>query len=177
MKLFEKLWQRLHYNVFVFNKFTQIYVFGLPVFFLLKNKFVKRFYLRKGIKNPESIIRKSLIDPQNSTIISLSDGFMGILFILMLFTSLNFISALFHIILLTKLSKIFLVSICVIPSMGLNYYLLWKDNKYLILFKQFDKEPIGLKRKWAWISFGIIVSIILMLVLSFWVMIEAVHQH
>jgi len=79
MELLVKLWQRVHYNVFEFNKFTQLNVFGLPIKLFLKNDFVKKMYSKRGVENPEKIVRTVLVDKKNSTIIWLSDVFMCIL--------------------------------------------------------------------------------------------------
>jgi hypothetical protein len=174
MELLVKLWQRLHYYVFEFNKFTQLNIFGLPVLLFLKNGFVKKIYNKRGVANPDKIVKNALVDKKNSTIIWLSDVFMCILLILVLFSILNIASALSNKILLGSLNKAYFLIVCLVPSIGLNYYLLWKNDKYLTYFIEFDKEPKAVKRKWAWISFGVVVGIILLLIASFWIMTEVI---
>jgi hypothetical protein len=176
MELLVNIWQRLHYNVYRFNAFSQIYVVGLPFTLLYRNKYIiKIFSEKRGIKNPEQFFKKILTDPKNSTVMWISDVSMCILVMLMLFTVANLISSIFETVLLAQLSKLLFLVICLVPSMGVNYYLLWKDNKYLTYFNKFEQEPKEVKRKWAWISFGVFVGIILLLIASFWIMTEAIH--
>lgn len=172
MKKLTKLWQTLHYSIFMFNKYTQLNIFGLPFFLLLKNKYIKRIYQRKGIKNPEVIIKKSLTDPEQSTIIWIADISMCILFILMILSFVNIISSFLGIILFTRINRIMFVLINILPALIINYYLLWKEDKYLIVFKEFDKEPKNIKRKKYIISFLIVIGIIILLIFSFWIMLQ-----
>ena len=172
MKKLTKLWQTLHYSIFMFNKYTQLNIFGLPFFLLLKNKYIKRIYQRKGIKNPEVIIKKSLTDPEQSTIIWIADISMCILFILMILSFVNIISSFLGIILFTRINRIMFVLINILPALIINYYLLWKEDKYLIVFKEFDKEPKNIKRKKYIISFLIVRGIIILLIFSFWIMLQ-----
>ena len=39
---------------------------------------------------------------------------------------------------------------------------------------EFEKEPKTIKQKWAWISFGVVTSIILLLIFSFWIMTNSI---
>ena len=172
MKKLTKLWQTLHYSIFMFNKYTQLNIFGLPFFLLLKNKYIKRIYQRKGIKNPEVIIKKSLTDPEQSTIIWIAEISMCILFILMILSFVNIISSFLGIILFTRINRIMFVLINILPALIINYYLLWKEDKYLIVFKEFDKEPKNIKRKKYIISFLIVIGIIILLIFSFWIMLQ-----
>lgn len=176
MKNILRLWQRLHYNVFEFNKFTQIHIFGFPVFFLLKNRYVKKAYQKRGVQNPEKIVRNTLVNSKQSTITWLSDGFMCILIILLMFSILNIISAFWGTILLFQLNKILFVLICLIMSFVINYYTLWKDDKYLIYFKEFEKESREKKIKWGWLSFTTIIGILCMAILSFYVIANSISK-
>ena len=62
-----------------------------------------------------------------------------------------------------------------VPAVLLNYFVLWKEDKYLTYFKEFEKEPKEVKRKWAWFSFAAIVGVILILITSFWILTEAMN--
>ena len=64
------------------------------------------------------------------------------------------------------------VLINILPALIINYYLLWKEDKYLIVFKEFDKEPKNIKRKKYIISFLIVIGIIILLIFSFWIMLQ-----
>lgn len=175
MKNIILLWQRIHFNIFEFNKFTQIKVFGLPVLLLLRNKFVIKAYQKRGVHNPEKVVRDALINNKNSTILTLSDGCMVILVALIIFTIANLLSAIFGFVLMAKLNAFLFLMVCLVPSLVIVYFLIWKDDKYLDYFKEYESEPKEIKRKWVWVSFGVIVGIILLLVLSFIIMTEALN--
>ena len=61
---------------------------------------------------------------------------------------------------------IFIIGLLAIPWI-INEKLLFKNDKYLKYFEEFDKEPKEVRRKWAWISFGIIIGIVGFFILSF----------
>lgn len=163
-------WQRLHYMVYKFNCFTQIYVFGLPVTLLLKNKFIIEQYKKRGVKNPEEILKRTLTSPQTSTVNWLTDGIMILLFSLIAFSILNFVTAIVGYMIWADWSFLIFLLIAGVPSVIVNYYALWKNDKYLLYYKEFEKQSKEEKRKWAWISFITVLLIILLLILSFVVM-------
>jgi hypothetical protein len=49
----------------------------------------------------------------------------------------------------------------------INYFLLFRKDKYLNYFKRFKKQPRKWKVKWAWISAGVILFPFLVLASSF----------
>lgn len=68
-----------------------------------------------------------------------------------------------------------IVFLFIIPFGLLVWFSVIHKDKYLTYFKEFEKEPKEVKRKWAWISFGVVVGIVLLLIASFWIMTEAIH--
>ncbi|WP_292010653.1 hypothetical protein, partial [Chryseobacterium sp.] len=63
---------------------------------------------------------------------------------------------------------IFVIGLLILPWI-INGQLLFKNNKYLEYFEEFDEQPVSVRRKWAWISLGIIIGIFAFFVLSFFV--------
>lgn len=163
-------WKKLHYNVYRFNCFTQLYVFGLPITLLLKNKFIIKQYEKRGVKNPGEIVKKTLVNPKTSTVNWLTDGSMILLIAMIVFSMLNFITAIAGYMIWANWQFLFYLILIGVPSVWINYQLLWKNDKYLTYFKEFEKEPKTIKQKWAWISFGVVTSIVLLLIFSFWIM-------
>ena len=51
----------------------------------------------------------------------------------------------------------------IILSLLFNYYVLLRNDKCVTYSKEFEARPMPWKRKWSWISFAIIVAIILFL--------------
>ena len=170
------LWQRIHYNVFEFNKFMQINIFGYPLFALLKNKYIRQLYKKRGVNDPEKAIKKALVDPSNSTVILQTHAFMCILFFILLTSLSNFISSLIKIVLVATLNKIAFLLIFMGPSLIINHYALWQDDRYLVYFQKFQKENKEEKRKWAWISTGVILGIFILLIGSCSAMTFAMHH-
>jgi hypothetical protein len=169
-------WQKIHYNLYKFNCFTQIYIFGLPITLLLKNKYIVKQYEKKGIKNPSDIVRKTLTNPKTSTVNWLTDGGMILLIGLIIFSLLNFITAIAGYMLWANWSFLVYFIIIVIPSILINYFALWKNDRYLIYYKEFEKEPKRDRLKWAWISFSTIVIIVTLLIISFIIMTNNIEQ-
>ena len=60
-------------------------------------------------------------------------------------------------------------------SVLFTYYLILYKNKCLIYFKEFEAKPKQWKTKWGWISLGIIIAIILLLIISFKIMNYSLH--
>lgn len=176
MNGFTTLWQRVYFNVFAFNKFTQLYVFGFPFLLLLRNKYIKEVYKKRGVADPEKLIKSVLVDRKNSSILWISDTFMCILVVFFVFTIVNLLSALVGVVLMASLNFWVFLTVCLISSMGINYLVLWKNNRYLEYFKIFDKETKSEKLKWAWISFGVVLSIVLLVILSVSTMTKGMHS-
>lgn len=61
---------------------------------------------------------------------------------------------------------LFIIALLVMPWI-LNEKLLFKNDKYLKYFNEFDKESKRVRYKWNWISFAIITGILAFFVLSF----------
>jgi multisubunit Na+/H+ antiporter MnhB subunit len=58
--------------------------------------------------------------------------------------------------------------ICIIIiSLVVNYLLLFKHDKYLGYFKEFEKMEKADKKMWAWISVGVILGILAFFIGSF----------
>lgn len=170
MKRVLLFWQKLHYNIYKFNCFTQIYVFGLPITLLLKNKYIIKQYEKRGVKNPSEIVRKTLINPETSTVNLLTNAFVILLISSLLLSILNFITAIAGYMIWADWSFLIYLILIGVPSVLINYFALWKDDKYLAYYKLFEKEPKQERIKWAWISFVTVILILLLLIFSFWIM-------
>ena len=53
-----------------------------------------------------------------------------------------------------------------------NENFLFKNDKYLKYFEEFDKESKEIKNKWQWISFAIIFGIFTFFILSFIILVK-----
>ena len=55
----------------------------------------------------------------------------------------------------------------VVLSFVVDYFLLFKHDKYIGYFKEFEKMEKADRKRWAWISFGVILGILFFAVGSF----------
>lgn len=178
----ERFWNYVHSSFFyfgniIFNLFSKLDPFN----YLLRMPFIVKMYEKRGISNPAKQVDDIVFRNKETGWLSIwSSTQMGGILVLLEYSIFNLFQALLGKSLIqyiweNSLNKwIFLISLLVIPAI-INYYLLWKNDKYLTYFKEFEKEPKAVKRKWTWISFGIVVGTVLLLVFSFWVMIKALH--
>jgi hypothetical protein len=174
MRLFEELWLRLYFNVYKYQVFVSD-LLGTPFTLIYRNKKVKEFFYRKhGIKNPEHFARNAKINPSFSIVIQLTDSCMLGLVTCFMISDLNVISGIIGRII--PESFVVYAMVAGIPSIIINHLLLWKNDKYLTHFKEFEKESKEVKRKWAWISFTIVLGIILILIASYWIMIIGLNR-
>lgn len=176
----ERFWNYIHYHIYLFEKsVSKIITYPIELIFDLIYKLP---FISKGLKKRGSS-REHLKKATDNTINNLEYGqnitFAGIqmggILVLFEYSMFNFIQAILGKMLIqhiweNSLNKcVFLIGSLIIPAI-INYQLLWKGDKYLAYFKEFEKESKGVKRKWAWVSFWVVVGTILLLVFSFWVM-------
>lgn len=160
----ERFWNIIHYCAYngdyklhlLFNNIN-------PIVLLLRIPFIKKFYSKKGV-DVESNLNTAFKRPDVG-LSSMRVG--GLMYVLIFFFQLGIIEF-FLGITRARPQGIFLIAIPpFIISIILNYILLFKKNKYLKYFNEFDKMDKSFKRKWSWISFGVIIGILLFLILGF----------
>lgn len=174
----EKTWNYIHYFIYLFEvKASQIITYPITVIFdlIYKIPFIANTLKRKN-SSPEEIRLASenainnRVYGQNITISGIQ---MGGLIILIEYGLFNIFQAILGKSLIqifwepgSSYKWIFVIGLLVMPWI-INERLLFKNNKYLKYFDEFDREPKKIRYKHAWISLGIIVGIITFFVLSF----------
>lgn len=156
-------WNLIHYNLFIFeNRITNIVLY--PFFVLFKSGKVRDAYNKRGVSNPDLIIKDALLNPDYGTNSVKSAGIMGVI---ILFFCLGFF-CLYTGVYRQKLNlTIFHLLIFGAISFLINYYTLFKDKKYLTYFKEFYGQTKSDKSKYAWISFIFIMFSLFFLIGSF----------
>lgn len=174
----ERIWNYVHYFIFRFEIKTTYFFRNILNFIFSPITNIK--FLKKGLERRNSSFKDIddiALDLSNNPLHGKSIAFAGIhtggLIILIEYTLFN--------ILQTILGKtfiqfvwepgnsykwIFIIALLAVPWI-INERLLFKNNKYLKYFDEFDREPKKIRYKHAWISLGIIVGIITFFVLSF----------
>jgi len=146
----------IHYNLHLsFNKIN-------PANLIQKIPFVKRRYKQLGI-NIESEINKAFADKKDGISISVSGGVLLAVLFVVQFTAVNFFNrfANNH----TILSGGYFVTFGII-SLMLGYFFMFRKDKYLIYFSQFEKWTQSKRRKYNWLSFLFILIIVIVFFVS-----------
>jgi hypothetical protein len=160
----ERFWNIIHYFVYKTDyKFHLLFNKINPFVLIHKLPFQKRIYEKKGI-NIRNEINKAFRNPNIGISIIRAGGFMHILVFLTCFGVINFFSGLIQQELNLKLYHFIII---LFITLLVNYFLLFKQKKYRNYFKQFETMPVGVKKKWAWISFLVIVCILIFSISSF----------
>jgi len=179
----ERFWNYIHSSIFYFANFIFSLLSKLDPFnYILRIPFIVKMYEKRGILNPAKQVDDIVFRNKETGWLSIWSGIqMGGMLVLLQYSIFNLIQAILGKSLIQyvwedSLNKwIFLIGLLVMPAI-INYYLLWKEDKYLTYFKEFEKESKEVKRKWAWISFTIVLGIILILIASYWIMILGLNR-
>jgi hypothetical protein len=143
------------YNLFRFEKRTQKF-FTYPVLLLMKNKWVKDRYQKRGVTNPEKEVVKALENPEVGISSILSGGHYMVLFFLLTFGIVNFVSG--------WLRTEFNLSLAHFIVMGLfsyvfPYWISFRQDRYLEYFEEFENLPDIKKVGSAWMTFFIVMGV------------------
>lgn len=171
----EKIWNYIHYTVF--NLYVKIYnllSYIDPFILIYKIPAVKKFYEKGGINDMSKFTDEIIFNNKVSGLHSIWAGIhMGGLIILTEYGLFNIFQFLVGKSLIQYIWEpghfykwIFVAALLIIPWI-LNERLLFKDDKYLKYFVEFDKYPRPLKFRWTLISLGIILGIIIFFIVSF----------
>jgi hypothetical protein len=160
----ERFWNIIYYCAYkgdyklhlLFNKIN-------PVLLLYKLKIFKRKFKKIGVENPVEELNKAF-RKTDTGISSFRAGGLMILLIVLFCFGIGFIY-----IGLLRISyfnaNIFII---VFPiALMFNYFLLFRHNKYLNYFKEFEKMSSTDKKIWAWTSLMAILFFFLFVIGSF----------
>ena len=153
----------------IFSKIIQAPSFWLMRPILNSKWYKKRAYKLYGIKDPEKEIKVVLRNPEDSLDSIISGGFIVSLIALILFGITLIISSILQI---DKVSPLLFLLMTIPPALYLDYIYIEKKRKYRKYYDKFEKLSNREKNKWAWITFLIIVLVILFVIISFWIMIK-----
>jgi len=154
-------------------------MFSYPIMFLLKNDKVKKQYAKRGVSNPEAVVKDALNNPRTGTNSIMAGIHMGGLLVMLEYSIFNIIQvivgkSLIQYFFKDATSVILFLIVFLVPAGIVNYFLLFKEDKYLRYFKKFDKAFKGKSSKYGWLSFLIVLSFLLLIVLSFVVLVKAI---
>lgn len=163
MKEIEWFWNLVHYKVFIWRNRVSNFLLA-PFFKLLRTSTVRNLYSKKGVSDPDMIVRDAILNPINSSNAVRSGGTMGVLLLLICLAVFQVYTGLFGTELNTNPLQL-LVYLAIIVTV--NHFLLYKENKYLKYFEEFNGWSNERKRKYGWISFMFIIVIVIFLIAGF----------
>lgn len=142
MKYLELFWNRLYYCIFKCDKKTQT---------LLNRFFECLFYYLKFYRNRKG---NNTRIPYNETVgICVSDYIMRDGFTcLLIWTLFNLVSIFFPCVSLLPLGKTVFILVSVVPCLFINFFFLWRKDKYLRYWEVFAKDTPGIRRVWYCIT-------------------------
>ena len=178
IKIMERAWNYTYYSIYSFER--KVTYFFRTILNSIFSPITKINFLKKGLekrgssfKQIDDIALEISNNPKNGKSINLANIHIGGLLVLLEFSLFNLFQAILGKSLIqyvwgpgSPYKWFFIIVLLVIPYL-INNQLLWKNDKYLKYFKEFDKKPKEIRRKWAWISFGIILGILAFFILSF----------
>ena len=166
MKKIMYIWNRLYYGHYYYNRWTQILYYRIFGMILI------RIPYRLGMINKEKYMRvnkevvRSLTNEKISTIVLLSDTSMLAFTTLILWTIANFTTLLIPSASPAKLSRATFIVITAIVTLPINYFTLWRKDRYLEYFIEFRKTSSLRNRIWSIISISTMLLALLLFILS-----------
>lgn len=175
----ERIWNYIHYFIYLFEvKMSKIITYPITLIFdliykipFISNTLKKKNSSPKEIRAASNNVINNRVYGQNITISGIQMGGLIILIEYGLFNVFQAVigkSLIQHIWEFGFYKWIFIIGLLAIPWI-LNEKLLFKNDKYLKYFEEFDNESRPVRLKWAWISLSIIMGIILFFILSFYI--------
>ena len=173
MKKIELIWNIVYYFVWKFDYKAHLFFNKINPFMLLhKLPFQRRMYERKGI-NIYNEINYAFKNPRYGLSIMRSGSFMFILSMLIGLEVFCIIQSIYA----KKYLSTYVFIISALPFIVFTYFLLIYKDKYLIYFKEFEVKSKAWKTKWGFISFGIVLTIILLVFICFKIMDYSLNPH
>lgn len=175
MKNITWYWNLLHYNLFIwYQNAHKIFNYINPFSHLFKIPFVKKFYAKNGVDDMKQHIETRIFHDKEKGINSVWAGIqIGGLFVIIEYGIFNIIQgligkSLIHTIWEDNIFAIVFVILLVGIAGLFNYFALFKSDKYLIYFDEFEKWPKIKRVNYGWGCVMAVVLIIIFLIISFY---------
>jgi len=187
IKIMERIWNYLYYYIYLFEiKASNIITYPFSMIFdliykipAISNGLKKKGSSPKKLREVNSNLMRNRVYGQS---INFANIQIGGLLVFVEFGLFNLLQAILGKSLIQYVWEegsiykwLFIIGGLVIAYI-INNQLLWKNDKYLKYFEEFDKSPKEVRRKWAWISLGIVIGILGFFVLSFIIAIKVLGK-
>jgi hypothetical protein len=173
MKNITWYWNMIHYCVYLFfiNIFKLMNYIN-PLNYVLKIRRIKQSYSKRGVDDIETLISTVSNNPKTGINSIHAGGLMigltgFLLFGIFDYSQLLFSTSLDDLVFKNQTNGMLFLLALIVPSLLFNYFTLFRGNRYLTYFKEFDKIEINEKKKYYWMSFIIILFIVAFFITSF----------
>lgn len=142
MKQVIYFWNRLYYGMFECNRRTDVFLYKYihSLTRSLYNLLHKTKVSKQRDKTNFNKAISALSNPIIGTALMIADILMITFTALLTWASINFMSLLLPSVSLVGVDKITFVIVSVIPVLTINYFFIWRKNKYLEYFELFQKS-------------------------------------
>lgn len=178
MKRIEWFWNMIYYNVYLVDvKMSWLFNFINPVFWFNKIPIIKRYHAKHGVDDMNSFANRILNNPKSGLSSIWAGSFMGSLLVLIGISLLNIIETILGRSVIrdvTDSSSHFIIFFVILlgPTVLINNHLLFKKDKFLNYFKEFEMVPKEKKSAYGWLTFFVILLIFSFLVGSFLILLR-----
>lgn len=163
-------WNRLYYCIFDYNRRTQIFIYKIFAHLLFCLQHKQNMVRRDKTMISSNNAINALSDTKCSTVLMIADITILAFTALLIWTSINLMSILLPCVSLVLTDKITFCIITAIPSLTINYFILWRKDKYLEYFEVFQKTSEKLNTRWSFISMMCLLLSLTFFILSLRVM-------
>jgi len=166
-------WNMVHYCIYLFfiNVFKLMNYLN-PLYYILKIKGVKRYYAKHGVDDMQGLTTRVSNNPKTGINSIHAGGLMiGLIGVLLFgifdYSQLFFSASLDDLVFRNDTNDTLFLLCLIILSFLFNYLTLFKGNKYLEYFKEFDEMDGAKKIEYYWMSLIVVLFIISFFIISF----------
>lgn len=166
MKKLVYVWNRLYYGLFLYHSWTQLLfhkiLWVIPIGFLCRVGLLNK----EKHKSRNKEVARSLTDEKLSTVLLISDATMLAFTALIVWTIANLTSLLIPSASPAFLSRGEFTLITAVLIVPINYFTLWRKDKYLEYFNKFRNSSPSTNRTWAIVSIGAVLLALVLFIYS-----------
>lgn len=176
MKRIEWFWNMVYYNLYRFDiRLSRLFNYINPFYWFNKIPAIKKHHAKHGVSDMNEFINQTFNDPKSGISSLRAGSFMGVLLV---FVGIGLINV-FETIIGRSVSDdvckdslhfIIYIVVLLVPTILINNYFLFKKNKYLNYFKEFETMSDNRKRVYSWLTFFVVVLVFSFLIGSFLVL-------
>ena len=166
-------WNMVHYCIYLFfNNISNLMNYINPLYYFLKIPSVKRFYAKRNIDDMHGAIRNVVNNPSTGINSVQAFGLLGGLLVLLLMGIYNTCQLFFTVsisdwIFSNTTNSLEFLCFTIAPALLINYFVVFKEDRYLEYFKEFEKIDAHQIKKYYVISLITVIFIFSFFLVSF----------